>query len=240
MNCIKRLSLLLAVMFALNLWANEWPTVSPTVVYTTAEGEVIEDATTTQNAPLKALFRANPKDAGGYTARYEWKVIKNGDKEHPLVHRFEEDMEYTFVESGSFQVQLEVLFVHEQDTIAYPDESGEPQPFQVSISESKLEFPNAFSPNGDGYNDVLKAKSGYQSIVEFQAAVFSRSGRKLYSWNTLDGGWDGKQGSGYVSDGIYYLVVSAKGADGIKYNIRKTITVLTGYNNEKEGDNGGE
>jgi gliding motility-associated-like protein len=103
----------------------------------------------------------------------------------------------------------------------------------VSISESSLEFPNAISPNGDGINDVLKAKEGYRSIVSFQAAVFNRWGQRLYSWNTLEGGWDGKSNGKTVRDGAYFLVVSAKGADGRKYNIRKTISVISGYRSEK-------
>ena len=109
----------------------------------------------------------------------------------------------------------------------------------MSISESKLEFPNAFSPNGDGYNDVLRAKEGYQSIVSFEAAVFSRWGRKLYSWNSPAGGWNGKVNGRTVSDGVYFLVVKAKGADGRKYNIKKTISVLTGYDNSRQQGTGG-
>ena len=53
----------------------------------------------------------------------------------------------------------------------------------VSIYESKLEFPNAFSPNGDGINDIFKAKDGYKSITEFHATVFNRWGQKLYTWD---------------------------------------------------------
>ena len=38
-----------------------------------------------------------------------------------------------------------------------------------------------------------------------------------------------------VRDGVYFLVVNAKGADGRKYNLRKTISVLTGYNKVASG-----
>ena len=34
-----------------------------------------------------------------------------------------------------------------------------------------------------------------------------------------------------VKDGVYFLVVSAKGGDGINYNIKKAINVISGYNN---------
>ena len=74
--------------------------------------------------------------------------------------------------------------------------------------------------------------------MQFEAAVFNRWGKKLFSWKKLDDGWDGKYNGRVVSDGVYFLVVNAKGADGRKYHIRKAITVISG-NNKKE-ETGGE
>ncbi|MDD6126001.1 MAG: gliding motility-associated C-terminal domain-containing protein [Paraprevotella sp.] len=215
-----------------------YPSVDPTAQYITTDGEELDDASSSQSAPLVAHFYANPENVGDYSVRYEWKIWREGDEERLLVHRFDEDIEYTFTSSGSFRVQLYATFVLGNDTIVYPSE-GEENPISVSISESKLEFPNAFSPNGDGYNDVLRAKDGYQSIVSFEAAVFNRWGRKLYSWNSPAGEWDGKVNGRTVSDGVYFLVVKAKGADGRKYNVKKTISVLTGYDNSRQQGTGG-
>ncbi|MBQ8968902.1 MAG: gliding motility-associated C-terminal domain-containing protein [Bacteroidaceae bacterium] len=216
-----------------------FPSVDPQAKYTTVEGEETDDATTAQSAPLVARFTANPSNLGLWTARYEWKIYRPGEEQAPLVHRFDEDIDYTFTESGSFYVQLYATFVLGTDTIAFPEE-GEASPIQVTISESKLEFPNAFSPNGDGFNDVYKAKDSYQSIVSFQATVFSRWGQKIYSWDSPSGSWDGRWNGHTVKDGVYYLVVNARGADGHKYNIRKAINVITGYNNDSQGDGSGE
>lgn len=216
----------------------EYPSVEPSGTYVTPDGEELDDASASQSAPLEAHFRANPQNVGDYSARYEWKIWREGDEANLLVHRFDEDIDYTFTSSGSFRVQLYVTFVLGNDTITYPGE-GEENPITVSISESKLEFPNAFSPNGDGYNDVLRAKDGYQSIVSFEAAVFSRRGRKLYSWNSPAGGWDGKVNGHTVNDGVYFLVVNARGADGRKYRVKKTISVLTGYDSSRQQGTGG-
>jgi gliding motility-associated-like protein len=113
----------------------------------------------------------------------------------------------------------------------YPSEDMDSIIFRLQISGSRLEFPNTFTPNGDGQNDVLRAKE-YQSIVEFHAAVFNRWGQRLYQWDDVVEGWDGRVGGNYVRNGAYYLVVNAKGADGTKYRLKKTINVFTHKNQD--------
>ena len=100
--------------------------------------------------------------------------------------------------------------------------------FRVTVSESKLIFPNAFSPNGDEYNEVFKAKE-YQSIVEFHAYIFNRWGKKLYEWTDPAEGWDGTYNGKDVNEGVYFVLVKAKGADGREYNIKKDVNLLRGY-----------
>lgn len=236
---MKKILFIFALLFPIFIWAkdDELPSVEPTALFITADGEEMDEVSGSQSAPLQAHFYANPQNVGNYSARYEWKIWEEDNQDEPLVHRFDEEVEYTFTHSGSFRVQLYATFVLGNDTISYPQE-GEENPFMISICESKLEFPNAFSPNGDGYNDVLKAKEGYQSIVSFEAAVFNRWGGKIYSWNKLDEGWDGTWRGKTVKDGVYFLVVNAKGADGRNYHIKKTISVLTGYNDSSKTGNG--
>jgi len=101
----------------------------------------------------------------------------------------------------------------------------------ITIAESKLEMPNAFSPNGDGINDVYKAKNGWKSIVKFEAAIYNRWGQKLYSWTDPAGGWDGKFNGKDVKQGVYYVMVKAEGADGKKYNIKRDVNLLRGFTN---------
>ncbi|MBR6046573.1 MAG: gliding motility-associated C-terminal domain-containing protein [Bacteroidaceae bacterium] len=236
---MKKILTVLALISSISLWAqdDEFPSVNPTAVYVTFDGEEVTELEGSQSAPLKAHFYANPQNMGQYSARYEWKIWKEGEEDNLLVHRFEEEIEYTFAEYGSFRVQLYATFVLGNDTIPYPQE-GEENPIQISISESKLDFPNAFSPNGDDWNEKLMAKEGWQSIVSFEAAVFNRWGTKIFSWNDPADGWDGKWHGKYVKDGVYFLVVNAVGSEGRKYHIKKTITVLTGHNGPSKSEEG--
>lgn len=201
-----------------------YPSAQPVMILVAADGTEEEAVSYDGSAPLNAVFRANPQDVGDYVPRYEWRFTRVGETA-PMLVRYEEDTQYTFMASGSFTVELLVSFVQGTDTIEFRQDA----PFVIGISESRMELPNAFTPNGDGINDVFKVKEGHQSIISFEAAVFNRWGRKLYEWTDIEGGWDGKSGGSDVPDGAYYLVVKARGADGREYRVKKTINVLRGY-----------
>lgn len=210
---------------------DEIPTISPTATYVTEEGEE-ENSNMSGNAPLLGRFRANPQNVGSYSATYQWRFTLNGENE-PYLTRYEEDTEYTFTKAGTHNIVVYATFINGNDTIAYTQEYwDEVGPMSVTISESKLEMPNAFSPNGDGINDIYKAKDGYQSIIEFHAYIFNRWGQKLYEWDDPAGGWDGKYNGKDVKQGVYFVLVKAKGADGRTFNIRRDVNLLRGYSEE--------
>lgn len=211
--------------------AEDTPSISPTATYTTADGE-ITSADTTASAPLAGTFKANVTNLGNYKAYYEWRFYTT-DKENPYLTRYTEDTEYTFTAAGTTYIVLYATFISAStnDTITYTADywGTDATPLKVTISESKLEFPNAFSPNGDGINDIYKAKDGYKSIVDFHAYIYNRWGQKMYEWTDPAGGWDGKFNGHDVKQGVYFVLVKAKGADGINYEIKRDVNLLRGF-----------
>lgn len=210
-----------------NAYAQDaYPSASPTM--TVVKGDSVYEAVIYEgSAPVTGRFAANVENLGGYTAYCEWRFYENGDRENPFLVRYDTETEYTFDKSGSFSIELAISFVDGLDTIEYAMD----EPFTVSISTSRLEIPNAFSPNGDGQNDVFKVKEGYQSIVSFHGYIFNRWGKKIYEWTDIGGGWDG----GGAKDGVYFVVIKAKGADGRDYNLRRDVNLLRGYESEDTG-----
>jgi gliding motility-associated-like protein len=99
----------------------------------------------------------------------------------------------------------------------------------TALQASLLEMPNAFSPNGDGINDTYHVKK-YQNITEFRALIFNRWGQCLYTWNEIDGSWDGTYKGRPVKDGVYFVRVRAKGGDGKEYDIKKDVNLLRKFN----------
>ena len=221
------------VTYHLSLITSLAQKVDPLAYYTDEDGE--EQAVTViekGEAPLDVLFRANPEDMDDYTPSYEWHFRKQtvdvGTVE--LFVRYEEDTRYTFTESGTYSIVLKTYLDQEGaqlDSVA----------ITITIPDSKLEFPNSFSPNGDNINDLYGAKGlnepestdHWRSIVEFHAYIFNRWGQKLFDWTDINKGWDGTYKGHPVKEGTYFVVVNAKGADGVVYNIRKDVNLLRGH-----------
>jgi gliding motility-associated-like protein len=154
-----------------------------------------------------------------FNPSFEWHFQLAGEEKDFMV-RYEQDTEYTFTTSGTTNVTL--LVKSEGEVI-------DSTVIKVTVSESKLVFPNAFSPNGDEYNEIYKAKE-YQSIVDFHAYIFNRWGQKLFEWTDPAQGWDGTYNGHDVKEGVYFVLVKARGADDREYNIRKDVNLLRNFN----------
>ena len=213
---------------------DEMPDIRPTAYYTTADGSEEESADYSGSAPLKGRFVANPTNADGWSATYEWRFSHEEDTE-PYLVRYEEDTEYTFTRAGSHSIVLYATFTRGEERVEFLEEywSGA-DALRVSVSESSLDMPNAFSPNGDGRNEEYKAKS-YNSLIEFHATIFNRWGQKLFEWDDPSKGWDGKHNGTPVKQGVYFVLVEAKGADGRRYRIKRDVNLIRGYTSS-EGD----
>ncbi len=173
----------------------------------------------TEEAPLYVDFTSTVSDPID-GASLEWHFHYLGDGGVSTVTRYEENTSYNFTASGLTVVALVQKLENEViDSVS----------INVTISESVLKMPNAFTPNGDQINDVYKVKE-HQSIVDFHAYIFNRWGQKLYDWTDIDGGWDGTFHGSDVKDGVYFVVVKAKGADGIEYNIRRDVNLIRKFN----------
>ena len=58
-------------------------------------------------------------------------------------------------------------------------------------TDIKIYLPNAFSPDGDGLNDVFQAKTSFQNIGSFTMSVYNRWGELVFESSDISLGWDG-------------------------------------------------
>jgi len=105
--------------------------------------------------------------------------------------------------------------VETQYVVQVTDTFGCAKSDTVTISVVKLDcdnpnvyIPNAFSPNGDGLNDILYIRS--RIVKEIQFVVYSRWGQKVFETTDVEQGWDGNFNGKPCQNGVYdyYLKVT--------------------------------
>jgi gliding motility-associated-like protein len=70
-------------------------------------------------------------------------------------------------------------------------------------------IPNAFSPNGDGINDVWNIKY-LETYPDCIVEVFNRYGQPVFSSKGYSKPWDGTINGSPLSEGVYYYVINPK------------------------------
>jgi gliding motility-associated-like protein len=81
--------------------------------------------------------------------------------------------------------------------------------YEIIVStEVYANVPNAFTPNNDGLNDVLKVEYSLGIGTEFNFRIFNRWGKLMFQTNDKNKGWDGRDSSGLLQemDGYSYLL----------------------------------
>jgi gliding motility-associated-like protein len=91
---------------------------------------------------------------------------------------------------------------------------------------ANIYIPSAFTPNGDGINDVFLMKG--HDLKRFEISIFNRWGDVVFSSNDIEQAWTGsaKNGEFFVPDGVYNYVVTAEGVRGNIIEKNGIITIF--------------
>jgi gliding motility-associated-like protein len=81
-----------------------------------------------------------------------------------------------------------------------------------TIKANSVIIPNAFTPDGDGTNDIFKAHG--QNIKSINGKIYNRWEQKLYEWDNLNEGWNGKYKGSDVSPSVYFYIITVTYNDG--------------------------
>lgn len=85
-------------------------------------------------------------------------------------------------------------------------------------------FPTAFSPNGDGVNDILYIRGANLTAAEF--FVYNRWGQLVFETNDISQGWDGTYNGIKQPIETYVGVVRVTTMDGCKIVKKGSVTLL--------------
>ncbi|MFA6150869.1 MAG: gliding motility-associated C-terminal domain-containing protein [Chitinophagaceae bacterium] len=86
----------------------------------------------------------------------------------------------------------------------------------------KVDIPNAFSPNGDGKNDVFRLKYLPQQVVSFHLKIYNRYGQMVSELKSRTDEWDG----GNYELGVYYYLFVYKDITGKEYTQKGDISLV--------------
>ena len=95
---------------------------------------------------------------------------------------------------------------------------------ETIVQEVKIFVPTAFSPNGDGLNDVFEVKGRFQN--NFSLVILNRWGQIVFESKDPKHGWDGKMNGKEAPIGVYAYRLSAIDETGKKYEKTGTVTLV--------------
>lgn len=112
-------------------------------------------------------------------------------------------------------------------TVNFTDANGctDSDTVTVQVIEAyELFIPTAFSPNGDGTNDMLFVYGAGIKKMEF--VVFDRFGEKVFESTSVNDGWDGTLRGKPMNTGIYSYYCSIEYFDGNTEKLKGDITLV--------------
>ena len=96
---------------------------------------------------------------------------------------------------------------------------------QIVPSGCGLLLPNAFSPNGDGLNDIFRVKYPF-AVKAFSLVVYNRLGEKMFETSDMTKGWDGTfKGTKQPMD-IYVWIVQLTSLNNMEQRNKGIVTLL--------------
>lgn len=140
---------------------------------------------------------------------------------------------------ASFMWQPGALLLTPQSLTSYTQPLGETTIFNLSVTDQhgckansdvavkvlyKMHIPSAFTPNGDGNNDIFRIPPGSSFVLQ-QFAVYDRWGHIIFSTKDISKGWDGTIKG--LQAGIGTYVYHIKGSfDGTVVNEKGTVILI--------------
>ncbi len=95
----------------------------------------------------------------------------------------------------------------------------------IEIFGGNIFFPNAFSPNGDGLNDVFYIVSN-MTFSDFNFQIFDRWGKLVFEADSPEKGWDGTFQGQTLPEGVFTYKLNAQTITGDKISRPGTVMLI--------------
>ena len=96
--------------------------------------------------------------------------------------------------------------------------------FELLCDEPHVFLPNAFTPNGDAENDILRVRG--RTIEKMYLKIYDRWGELVFETNQQAIGWDGTYKEDLVDPGVFVYHLEVTCIDGQEYFKKGNVTVI--------------
>ena len=112
--------------------------------------------------------------------------------------------------------------------VAYEAENGCIVYDTVTVNvdmQFNIGVPSAFTPNGDGNNDLLLGR-GLIGIESLTFSIYNRYGQEVFFTSEKTEGWDGTHNGNPVNPGVFVYYVKATMLDGTIRELKGNVTLI--------------
>lgn len=85
-------------------------------------------------------------------------------------------------------------------------------------------MPNAFSPNGDGLNDMVNLHGA--CISSYNLQIFNRWGEMVFETTSAESSWDGSFRGKALDTGVFVYRANGITLDGTPFNVKGNVTLI--------------
>ncbi|MCA6435254.1 MAG: gliding motility-associated C-terminal domain-containing protein [Bacteroidetes bacterium] len=145
----------------------------------------------TLNSWVNGEVKFSDASTGATINNWDWNF-------HNAANYQTQQVNYTYQDSGSYNVSLTVMSINGCKSSVTK---------KIVIEDENLIYvPNAFTPNGDGSNDVFMAVS--RSQIKFEMQIFNRGGQLIFQSSDINKGWDGTFKGQLAENNVYVYKIT--------------------------------
>ena len=141
--------------------------------------------------------------ASGGTSPYIFTWTPNSTMNYSISGQ--ENAVFNAIKEGKVNIKYQVKDVNNCEAIS-ADYEITINKAAITLAAKAYDLPNAFTPNGDGKNDIFKIIVNDPSrvtLISFQ--IYNRNGTLMFSTNRISEGWDGRYKNVMQDMGIYFV-----------------------------------
>ena len=179
------------------------------VQVSSVDSKLIKATVSADYIPVGEKVTLKGSSGGGYS--YKWtpeESVQSPASQQTLAKPLETTLYYFFVSDGICTKHDSVLV----------------KVFPFVCDDPSIFVPNAFSPNGDGNNDVLIVRG--KMIKEMTFRIFDRWGELIFETHERGAGWDGTFKGKKMDPDVYDYYLKVTCIDDIESIVKGNITLL--------------